>query len=135
MSSYYFIILFVSVLILNPYIIFLHFPTPLSHPSLGEVPKDPRPLADTNSMANFERPPVIERLHSNVGKRKSTTPQKFVGECFTQLYLPKVTMAIGNIETVHMQYWFILLYLLRGDLIPFAVFCRKNHYGLIFCSI
>jgi len=30
-------------------------------------------------MATFDRPPVIERLHSNVGKRKSTTPQKFVG--------------------------------------------------------
>lgn len=30
-------------------------------------------------MATFDRPPVIERLHNNVGKRKSTTPQKFVG--------------------------------------------------------
>lgn len=30
-------------------------------------------------MATYDRPPVIERLHSNVGKRKSTTPQKFVG--------------------------------------------------------
>lgn len=33
-------------------------------------------------MATFDRPPVIERLH-NVGKRKSTTPQKFVGVYFT----------------------------------------------------
>ncbi len=30
-------------------------------------------------MPTFDRPPVIERLHNNVGKRKSTTPQKFVG--------------------------------------------------------
>ena len=30
-------------------------------------------------MATFERPPVIERLQNNMGKRKSTTPQKFVG--------------------------------------------------------
>lgn len=34
------------------------------------------------TMATFDRPPVIERLHSNVGKRKSTTPQKFVGESY-----------------------------------------------------
>uniref|UniRef100_A0A096MDS4 IKAROS family zinc finger 2 n=1 Tax=Poecilia formosa TaxID=48698 RepID=A0A096MDS4_POEFO len=39
--------------------------------------------ADTFSNAHcetFDRPPVIERLPTNVGKRKSTTPQKFVGE-------------------------------------------------------
>lgn len=36
-------------------------------------------MAEVNSIATFDRPPVIERLHSNVGKRKSTTPQKFVG--------------------------------------------------------
>lgn len=40
----------------------------------GEVPKESRP------MTTFDRPPVIERLQGNVGKRKSTTPQKFVGE-------------------------------------------------------
>lgn len=39
-------------------------------------------MAEANTMATFDRPPVIERLHSNVGKRKSTTPQKFVGEYF-----------------------------------------------------
>ncbi|XP_028249247.1 zinc finger protein Helios [Parambassis ranga] len=54
----------------------------------GEVPKDPRPMADANSMANFDRPPVIERLHSNVGKRKSTTPQKFVGEKMARYSYP-----------------------------------------------
>lgn len=37
-------------------------------------------MPESNAMATFDRPPVIERLHSNVGKRKSTTPQKFVGE-------------------------------------------------------
>lgn len=45
----------------------------------GEVPTEPRPMAETNNMTTFDRPPVIERLHNNVGKRKSTTPQKFVG--------------------------------------------------------
>lgn len=36
-------------------------------------------MAEANTMPTFDRPPVIERLHNNVGKRKSTTPQKFVG--------------------------------------------------------
>lgn len=36
-------------------------------------------MAEANTMATFERPPVIERLQNNMGKRKSTTPQKFVG--------------------------------------------------------
>lgn len=45
----------------------------------GEVPKEQRSLESTG-MAAFDRPPVIERL-GNVGKRKSTTPQKFVGKC------------------------------------------------------
>lgn len=40
-------------------------------------------MAEPNSMATFDRPPVIERLHNNVGKRKSTTPQKFVGGYFS----------------------------------------------------
>lgn len=39
-------------------------------------------MAEANTMAAFDRPPVIERLHNNVGKRKSTTPQKFVGGYF-----------------------------------------------------
>uniref|UniRef100_A0A3B5MB30 IKAROS family zinc finger 2 n=1 Tax=Xiphophorus couchianus TaxID=32473 RepID=A0A3B5MB30_9TELE len=37
-------------------------------------------MAEAGSMPAFDRPPVIERLPTNVGKRKSTTPQKFVGE-------------------------------------------------------
>ncbi len=50
--------------------------------SQGEVPAEPRPVAEANTMAAFDRPPVIERLQNNVGKRKSTTPQKFVGGYF-----------------------------------------------------
>ncbi|MEQ2187629.1 hypothetical protein GOODEAATRI_006656, partial [Goodea atripinnis] len=46
----------------------------------GEVPKEARAMAEPGSMPAFDRPPVIERLPTNVGKRKSTTPQKFVGE-------------------------------------------------------
>ncbi len=46
----------------------------------GEIPKDQRQL-EAAGMAAFDRPPVIERLQGNVGKRKSTTPQKFVGKC------------------------------------------------------
>ncbi|XP_064166793.1 zinc finger protein Helios-like isoform X2 [Anguilla rostrata] len=42
--------------------------------------KEQQPLMDAVSIASFDRPPVIERLQGNVGKRKSTTPQKFVGE-------------------------------------------------------
>lgn len=40
-------------------------------------------MAEPSNMAAFDRPPVIERLHNNVGKRKSTTPQKFVGGFFS----------------------------------------------------
>lgn len=32
------------------------------------------------SVVPFERPAVIEKLSSNMGKRKSSTPQKFVGK-------------------------------------------------------
>lgn len=51
-----------------------------SSPYTGEVPSESRLMAESNAIASFDRPPVIERLHSNVTKRKSTTPQKFVGE-------------------------------------------------------
>lgn len=60
--------------------VFLPFqPPPILKLSTGEVPTESRPMAEANTMATFDRPPVIERLHNNVGKRKSTTPQKFVG--------------------------------------------------------
>ncbi|XP_075036424.1 zinc finger protein Helios isoform X2 [Mixophyes fleayi] len=43
--------------------------------------KNPEILMGSNmSLMPFERPAVIERLASNMGKRKSSTPQKFVGE-------------------------------------------------------
>nr|XP_046223752.1 zinc finger protein Helios-like isoform X1 [Oncorhynchus gorbuscha] len=55
-------------------------PTSITGPYPGEVPKEQRPLAEAVARATFDRPPVIERLQTNMGKRKSTTPQKFVGE-------------------------------------------------------
>ncbi|XP_034059923.1 zinc finger protein Helios [Gymnodraco acuticeps] len=61
-----------------------------SCPYPGEVPKEQRPMAEPNTMATFDRPPVIERLHSNVGKRKSTTPQKFVGEKMVHYGYPEL---------------------------------------------
>ncbi|XP_067372496.1 zinc finger protein Helios isoform X2 [Channa argus] len=61
----------------------------------GEFPKEPRPMAEANTVATFDRPPVIERLHSNVGKRKSTTPQKFVGEKMLRYNYPDVTYEMG----------------------------------------
>uniref|UniRef100_A0A673B3T4 IKAROS family zinc finger 2 n=1 Tax=Sphaeramia orbicularis TaxID=375764 RepID=A0A673B3T4_9TELE len=49
------------------------------HSYLQGIGLGPNADAESNAMATFDRPPVIERLPSNVGKRKSTTPQKFVG--------------------------------------------------------
>uniref|UniRef100_A0A3B4UMF3 IKAROS family zinc finger 2 n=1 Tax=Seriola dumerili TaxID=41447 RepID=A0A3B4UMF3_SERDU len=70
-------------------------PTANTGPYTGEVPKEPRPMAEANAMATFDRPPVIERLHSNVGKRKSTTPQKFVGEKMARYSYPDVSYEMG----------------------------------------
>ncbi|NWX87714.1 IKZF2 protein, partial [Nothoprocta pentlandii] len=43
--------------------------------------KEQEPVMDNNiPLVPFERPAVIEKLTSNMGKRKSSTPQKFVGE-------------------------------------------------------
>ncbi|XP_006802417.1 zinc finger protein Helios [Neolamprologus brichardi] len=61
-----------------------------SGPYTGDVPKEPRPMPEP-TMATFDRPPVIERLHSNVGKRKSTTPQKFVGEKMPRYSYPDMS--------------------------------------------
>lgn len=63
-------------------------------PYTVEVPKESRPMAEPNTMATIDRPPVIERLHSNVGKRKSTTPQKFVGEKIRYSY-PELGYEMG----------------------------------------
>uniref|UniRef100_UPI0037E88E56 zinc finger protein Helios n=1 Tax=Semicossyphus pulcher TaxID=241346 RepID=UPI0037E88E56 len=64
-------------------------------PYTGEVPKEPRPMAEANSVSTFDRPPVIERLHNNVGKRKSTTPQKFVGEKMVRYGYPELGYEMG----------------------------------------
>lgn len=43
--------------------------------------KEQEPIMDNNiSLVPFERPAVIEKLTGNMGKRKSSTPQKFVGK-------------------------------------------------------
>lgn len=43
--------------------------------------KEQEPIMDNNiSLVPFERPAVIEKLTANMGKRKSSTPQKFVGK-------------------------------------------------------
>ncbi|XP_030642110.1 zinc finger protein Helios [Chanos chanos] len=55
-------------------------PSTNTGPYPADVPKEQRALPESAGMVPFDRPPVIERLQSNVGKRKSTTPQKFVGE-------------------------------------------------------
>uniref|UniRef100_A0A667ZWN1 IKAROS family zinc finger 2 n=1 Tax=Myripristis murdjan TaxID=586833 RepID=A0A667ZWN1_9TELE len=59
------------------------------------VPKEPRSMAEPSNMPTFDRPPVIERLQSNVGKRKSTTPQKFVGEKVVRYGYPEVNYDMG----------------------------------------
>ncbi|NWX58800.1 IKZF2 protein, partial [Promerops cafer] len=54
----------------------------MSHhvPALEDC-KEQEPVMDNNiSVVPFERPAVIEKLTSNMGKRKSSTPQKFVGK-------------------------------------------------------
>ncbi|XP_029461987.1 zinc finger protein Helios isoform X1 [Rhinatrema bivittatum] len=52
--------------------------------------KDQETRMDNNiSLVPFERPAVIERLTSNMGKRKSTTPQKFVGEKLMRFGYPE----------------------------------------------
>ncbi|KAE8299437.1 Zinc finger protein Helios Ikaros family zinc finger protein 2 [Larimichthys crocea] len=70
-------------------------PTASSGPYTGEVPTESRPMAEANTMATFDRPPVIERLHNNVGKRKSTTPQKFVGEKMLRYSYPDIGYEMG----------------------------------------
>ncbi|KAM6979375.1 zinc finger protein Helios isoform 2-T2 [Tautogolabrus adspersus] len=69
-------------------------PTANTGPYTGEGPKEPRPMAETNSVG-FDRPPVIERLQNNVGKRKSTTPQKFVGEKMVRYSYPELGYEMG----------------------------------------
>lgn len=49
--------------------------------------KEQEPIMDNNiSLVPFERPAVIEKLTGNMGKRKSSTPQKFVGKHYKWFY-------------------------------------------------
>uniref|UniRef100_A0A287CRT4 IKAROS family zinc finger 2 n=4 Tax=Marmotini TaxID=337730 RepID=A0A287CRT4_ICTTR len=53
--------------------------------------KDQEPIMDNNiSLVPFERPAVIEKLTGNMGKRKSSTPQKFVGEKLMRFSYPDI---------------------------------------------
>ncbi|XP_067114969.1 zinc finger protein Helios isoform X3 [Osmerus mordax] len=61
----------------------------------GEATKEHRPPAEASVMATFDRPPVIERLQSNVGKRKSSNPQKFVGEKMVRYSYPELNYEMG----------------------------------------
>ncbi|XP_041119765.1 zinc finger protein Helios isoform X1 [Polyodon spathula] len=81
---------------------------PATHAGALQVPtveegKDQEPMMEGISLVPFERPPVIERLHSNVGKRKSTTPQKFVGEKMIRYGYPGMhyDMGLKDAELVH----------------------------------
>ncbi|NWW65087.1 IKZF2 protein, partial [Ifrita kowaldi] len=65
----------------------------MSHhvPALEDC-KEQEPVMDNNiSVVPFERPAVIEKLTSNMGKRKSSTPQKFVGEKFMRFGYPDIS--------------------------------------------
>lgn len=63
-------------------------------PYPGEVATESRPMAEPNSLATFDRPPVIERLNT-VGKRKSTPPQKFMGDKMLRYSYPELAYGIG----------------------------------------
>ncbi|XP_069472023.1 zinc finger protein Helios isoform X3 [Ambystoma mexicanum] len=53
--------------------------------------KDAEAMMDSSiALGPFERPAVIERLTSNMGKRKSSTPQKFVGEKLMRFGYPEL---------------------------------------------
>uniref|UniRef100_A0A5F8G8Y1 IKAROS family zinc finger 2 n=1 Tax=Monodelphis domestica TaxID=13616 RepID=A0A5F8G8Y1_MONDO len=53
--------------------------------------KEQEPVMDNNiSLVPFERPAVIEKLTGNMGKRKSSTPQKFVGEKLMRFGYPDI---------------------------------------------
>ncbi|KAK6482931.1 zinc finger protein Helios-like [Huso huso] len=81
---------------------------PATHAGALQAPtveegKEQEPMMEGMSLVPFERPPVIERLHSNVGKRKSTTPQKFVGEKLIRYGYPdmRYDMGLKDAELVH----------------------------------
>ncbi|KAF3694973.1 Zinc finger protein Helios Ikaros family zinc finger protein 2 [Channa argus] len=97
----------------------------------GEFPKEPRPMAEANTVATFDRPPVIERLHSNVGKRKSTTPQKFVGGYFRPrravdgfMYFSQFLVSCSALMDYHRSNNYAVKYLLSNvdSMIAFTYF-------------
>ncbi|XP_078235279.1 zinc finger protein Helios isoform X6 [Pogona vitticeps] len=58
--------------------------------------KEQEPGMDNNvTLVPFERPAVIEKLTSNMGKRKSSTPQKFVGEKLMRYGYPDLHFDTG----------------------------------------
>uniref|UniRef100_A0A4W4HKK1 C2H2-type domain-containing protein n=1 Tax=Electrophorus electricus TaxID=8005 RepID=A0A4W4HKK1_ELEEL len=70
-------------------------PSHSASPYAGEwVPKEQRPLGEVAGVTSFERPPVIERLQASVAKRKSTTPQKFVGEKMLRYSYPDLNFDV-----------------------------------------
>ncbi|KAM6461969.1 zinc finger protein Helios isoform 5-T5 [Liasis olivaceus] len=61
------------------------------HVSTMEDCKEQEAGMDNNvTLVPFERPAVIEKLTSNLGKRKSSTPQKFVGEKLMRYGYPDI---------------------------------------------
>ncbi|XP_069081741.1 zinc finger protein Helios isoform X4 [Pleurodeles waltl] len=65
--------------------------TGLTHhgPSMDEC-KEETMMDSSIALVPFERPAVIERFTSNMGKRKSSTPQKFVGEKLIRFGYPEL---------------------------------------------
>ncbi|XP_066497115.1 zinc finger protein Helios isoform X2 [Hoplias malabaricus] len=61
----------------------------------AELSKDQRGLGEPPGSVPFDRPPVIERLQASVAKRKSTTPQKFVGEKMMRYSNPDMNFDVG----------------------------------------
>ncbi|KAL4609116.1 zinc finger protein Helios-like [Arapaima gigas] len=62
----------------------------------ADIKSESKPILDSHTMVPpFDRPPVIERLQGNVGKRKSTMPQKFVGEKIPRYSYPEMSYNIG----------------------------------------
>ncbi|KAJ8352724.1 hypothetical protein SKAU_G00242000 [Synaphobranchus kaupii] len=64
-------------------------------PYQGDVLKDQKASMESLPMTPFDRPPVIERLQATMGKRKSSTPQKFVGEKMVRYGYPEMSYEVG----------------------------------------
>ncbi|XP_029113790.1 zinc finger protein Helios-like isoform X2 [Scleropages formosus] len=61
----------------------------------ADIKNESKPGLDSHVVAPFDRPPVIERLQGNVAKRKSTMPQKFVGEKVPRYIYPDMGYNMG----------------------------------------